>query len=167
MSAETRHDPQGWTIEPTPVHDPLAAAVLYEYADELVSRYFGRPSAPEEIAMAEGDGADLVEPRGVLLLGRDPAGEPVGCVGVRWLDGGEAELTRVFVRRAARRGGAGARLVGAAEDAARARGAGLVRLNTRLDLTEAIALYRRLGYEPTDPYGDDPYAEAWFAKRLH
>ncbi|MFI5533484.1 GNAT family N-acetyltransferase [Kitasatospora sp. NPDC051853] len=164
-NAPTPSGPQGWSIAPVPVHHPVAAAVLNEYMDELVSRYYGRPAEPAEIAMGLGDGEDLVEPRGVLLVGRDGVG-PVGCAGLRWLGGGEAELTRVFVRRAARRGGGGARLVGAAEEFARGRGAGLVRLNTRKDLTEAIALYRHLGYEPTDPYGDDPYAEVWFAKWL-
>jgi len=44
-------------------------------------------------------------------------------------------------------------------------------LNTRKDLVEAIALYERLGYRETepygdDPYGDDPYAEVWLAKAL-
>ena len=33
-------------------------------------------------------------------------------------------------------------------------------------LLEAIAMYERAGYEPTDRYNDNPYAHHWFAKRL-
>ncbi|BFV59095.1 hypothetical protein KCMC57_up41990 [Kitasatospora sp. CMC57] len=161
--------PLNWTVSPIAVNHPEAAAVLYEYVDELASRYYRRPATPAEIAATLGDGADLREPHGTLLLAWDGA-VPVGCVGLRWqgagLAEGDAELTRMFVRQAARRGGAGARLVGAAEELARARGAGLVRLNSRKDLVEALALYRRLGYQPVEPYGDDPYAEVWFAKAL-
>ncbi|MER5867724.1 GNAT family N-acetyltransferase [Kitasatospora sp. NPDC002040] len=161
--------PLNWTVTPTAVDHPDAATVLYEYLDELVSRYYGRPATSQEVTQELGDGADLREPQGVLLVARDAAG-PVGCVGLHWrgagLGAGEAELTRVYVRKAARRGGAGALLVGAAEELARERGVGTMRLNTRKDLVEAIALYRRLGYRPVDPYGDDPYAEVWFAKPL-
>ncbi|GAA1150198.1 GNAT superfamily N-acetyltransferase [Kitasatospora gansuensis] len=161
--------PLTWTVSLTAVDHPEAATVLYEYIDELASRYYGRQATSEEIVAALGDGADLREPRGALLVARDGA-VPVGCVGLRWqgagLADGDAELTRMFVRKAARRGGAGARLVGAAEELARACGAGRIRLNTRKDLVEAIALYGRLGYRPIDPYGDDPYAEVWLAKSL-
>lgn len=161
--------PLHWTITPTSVDHPDAAKVLYEYLDELASRYYGRQATPQEIADALGDGADLVEPDGTLLVARDGL-EPVGCVGLHWLGVGlgtdEAELTRVYVRKAARRGGAGARLVGVAEELAKERGVGRMRLNTRKDLVEAIALYHRLGYRQTDPYGDDPYAEVWFSKSL-
>ncbi|WP_405017624.1 GNAT family N-acetyltransferase [Kitasatospora sp. NBC_00070] len=161
--------PLNWQISLTAVDHPDAATVLYEYVDELASRYYGRPATHPEITRVLGDGADLREPRGALLVARDGA-EPVGCVGLRrqgaGLAEGEVELTRMYVRKAARRGGAGARLVGAAEELARMHGAGLVRLNSRKDLVEAIGLYRSLGYRPTDPYGDDPYAEVWFAKAL-
>ena len=57
-------------------------------------------------------------------------------------------------------------LVRAAEDAARALGAGRLILDTRHDLVEARALYARLGYAETAPHNDDPYAEHWFAKAL-
>ncbi len=161
--------PLSWTVSPIAVDHPEAATVLHEYIDELASRYYGRPATPEEIAEALGDGADLREPKGTLLVARDGA-VPVGCVGLRWqgvgLADSDAELTRMYVRKTARRGGAGARLVGAAEELARVRGAGVIRLNTRKDLVEAIGLYRSLGYRPVDPYGDDPYAEVWFAKSL-
>jgi ribosomal protein S18 acetylase RimI-like enzyme len=161
----SRPTPDTWTVTPTPVDHPEADALLHAYLDELISRYFGRPAEPAEIATELGDGDDLRGSRGFLLVAR--AGRtPVGCVGVRLPAPGTAELTRVYVAGTARRGGAGRRLVAAAEDAARAAGAHRMLLNTRKDLTEAIALYTRLGYRPTAPYGDDPYAELWLSKDL-
>lgn len=157
--------PDTWSIAPAPVDDPDARTVLHAYLDELISRYYGRPAEEAEIAHEAGDGADLLGDRGVFLVAR-AGGAPVACAGVRWLAADTGELTRVFVTRSARRGGAGRRLVTAAEDVARARGVTRMLLNTRRDLTEAIALYTRLGYHPTDPYGDDPYAELWFSKEL-
>ncbi|WP_280716707.1 GNAT family N-acetyltransferase [Kitasatospora sp. MAP5-34] len=161
----TTSAPRTWTITPTPVGHPDAVVLLRGYLDELISRYYGRPALESEIVQEMGDGSDLVAPHGVLLVARD-AGVLVGCAGLRWLSPEVGELTRVFVTAQARRGGGGARVVAAAEEAARAHGVGRVLLNTRKDLTEAIALYRRLGYRETDPYGDDPYAELWFAKNL-
>ncbi|MGP8302167.1 hypothetical protein ACTPOK_30455 [Streptomyces inhibens] len=40
-----------------------------------------------------------------------------------------------------------------------------IRLDTRLDLVEAIALYRRHGFVEIAPYHDDKYAEIFFEKR--
>ncbi|MEU9386952.1 GNAT family N-acetyltransferase, partial [Streptomyces sp. NPDC048279] len=85
---------------------------------------------------------------------------------VRLLDPATAELTRVFVHEGLRGRGGAALLVAAAEDAARALGAGRIVLDTRTDLVEARALYARLGYAETAPHNDDRYAEHWFRKEL-
>ncbi|MER8185470.1 GNAT family N-acetyltransferase [Kitasatospora sp. NPDC094015] len=157
--------PAAWEVAPVPADHPDATVLLREYTDELVSRYYRRPATTTEIDTFANDIADLFEPRGTLLVARSGA-TLLGCTGIHWLDGERAELTRVYVRTTARRGGAGARLIGAAEQAAQARGAQRMLLNTRKDLTEAIALYIRLGYRPTEPFGDDPYAELWLARPL-
>ena len=39
-------------------------------------------------------------------------------------------------------------------------------LDTNASLTEAITMYERCGYAPTDRYNDNPYAQLWFAKQL-
>ncbi|MGW7251490.1 GNAT family N-acetyltransferase [Streptomyces decoyicus] len=160
-----------WTVSAEPVGSPDARALLREYYTEVADRYFalheGRRSTPEEIdeGVAEYPSADLTPPNGVLLVARH--GEAVaGCVGVRLLDARTAELKQMYVRAARRgRGGAGA-LLTAAERAAAQLGAERVRLDTRLDLVEAVALYRRHGFTEIDPYHDDPYAEIYFEKRL-
>lgn len=62
--------------------------------------------------------------------------------------------------------GGAARLVEAAESAARTLGATRVILETRKDLTEALTLYARLGYEEIEPYSDDIYADHTLGKTL-
>ncbi|MFJ4711936.1 GNAT family N-acetyltransferase [Streptomyces sp. NPDC088785] len=162
-----------WTVAPEPVDSPVAAALWRAYYTEVSDRWYllheGRRTDPAELerGIARETGRQLAPPTGQLLVARY-AGEPVGTAGVRLVGGdrGTAELTRVFVREEVRGKGGAALLVGAAEDAARALGAGLVRLDTRADLTEARALYARLGYAETEPFNDDVYAEHWFAKKL-
>ena len=75
-------------------------------------------------------------------------------------------MPRVFVS-GGRRGGGGPRRLGRpAEGPARPLGAARLVLDTRADLTEARALYARLGYEETAPHNDDMYADHWFGKDL-
>ncbi|MEU9498144.1 GNAT family N-acetyltransferase [Streptomyces sp. NPDC048196] len=160
-----------WTISPEPVDSPDARALLREYYTEVADRYFtlheDRLSTPQEIdeGVAEYPAADLAPPHGVLLVARH-GGETAGCAGVRLLDAGTAELKQMFVRPGARGLGGGGELLMAAEAAAARLGAERIRLDTRLDLTEAIALYRRHGFVEIAPYHDDIYAEIFFEKRL-
>ncbi|BCK71548.1 N-acetyltransferase [Streptomyces libani subsp. rufus] len=160
-----------WAVSAEPVGSPDAAALLRDYYTEVADRYFvlheDRRSTAAEIeeGLAEYPSADLAPPGGVLLVAR--YGEDVaGCAGVRLLDARTAELKQMFLREAWRgRGGAGV-LLRAAETAAVRLGAERMRLDTRRDLVEAVALYRRHGFEEIEPYHDDPYAEIFFEKRL-
>ncbi len=85
---------------------------------------------------------------------------------MRLLDAGTGELTRVFLRADLRGRGGAPLLLAAAEDAARALGAGRIILDTRSDLVEARALYTRHGYAEIEPYGERAYAEHWYGKQL-
>ena len=160
-----------WTIAPEPVNSPVAAALWRAYYTEVSDRYYllheGRRTDPAELEreIAAHPGAELAPPTGRLLVARY-GGEPAGSAGVRLLDATTAELTRVFVHEAMRGKGGAALLVGAAEEAARALGAGQLILDTRSDLAEARSLYARLGYTETEPHNDDKYAEHWFRKDL-
>ncbi|MFK8024063.1 MAG: GNAT family N-acetyltransferase, partial [Ilumatobacter sp.] len=62
--------------------------------------------------------------------------------------------------------GLGRRLLEHLEDAAAARGHAVVVLDTNGTLDEAIAMYRRAGYEEIGRYNDNPYAELFFSKRI-
>ncbi|WSF63135.1 GNAT family N-acetyltransferase [Streptomyces sp. NBC_01352] len=160
-----------WTIAPEPFDSPVAVALWRAYYTEVSDRWYllheGRRTDPDELEreIAAHTGAELAPPSGRLLVARY-GGEPAGGAGVRLLEGGSAELTRVFLYAGMRGRGGAAPLVRAAEDAARALGAVSMVLDTRGDLVEARALYARLGYEETEPHNDGQYAEHWFRKRL-
>ncbi|MFJ4981281.1 GNAT family N-acetyltransferase [Streptomyces coeruleorubidus] len=160
-----------WTVAPEPYDSPVAVALWRAYYTEVSDRWYllheGRRTDPDELEreIAAQPGAELAPPRGRLLVARY-GGEPAGTAGVRLLDGTTAELKRVFLRESMRGKGGAALLVGAAEDAARALGAGRIVLDTRGDLVEARGLYARLGYTETEPHNDEPYAEHWFTKHL-
>lgn len=93
-------------------------------------------------------------------------GRPVACGGVLDLGGGVAEIKRMWVHPEWRGAGLGSRLLRDLEELAAAHGHRVVRLDTNGTLAEAIAMYERTGYQRIDRYNDNPYAEAWFEKRL-
>src|SRR6266545_1228692 len=107
---------------------------------------------------------EVREPRGVTLVAllRD---EPVGCASLKH-HGHWSEVKRVWVSPSARGLGVARRLMSELELRARESGATAVRLDTNQALTEAIRLYRSLGYEEIAPFNDEPYAHHWFEKRL-
>ncbi len=160
-----------WTVAPEPYDSPAAAALWRAFYTEVSDRWYllheGRPTDPAELEreIAAQTGADLAPPRGLLLVARY-GGEAAGTAGIRLLEAGTAELTRVFLYQGMRGRGGATILVRAAEDAARELGASRMVLDTRSDLVEARALYARLGYAETEPHNHAPYAEHWFAKSL-
>ncbi|UQT61749.1 GNAT family N-acetyltransferase [Streptomyces durmitorensis] len=164
-----------WAVAPEAVDSPVASALWRAYYTEVSDRYYllheKRRTAPEELEreIAAETGADLRPPTGVLLVARHE-GEPAGTAGVRLMGDlkgtSTAELKRVFLREDMRGKGGAALLLAAAEDAARALGAGQLILDTRLDLVEARALYARHGYEESEPLTERMYAECWYVKRL-
>lgn len=107
---------------------------------------------------------DLAPPLGDFVVARK-GGRLVGCAGVR-VEPGVAELKRMFVRPNLRGTGLAAGLLAAAEQSARDLGAARMRLDTRLDLVEARALYVRHGYTEVLAFNEGDYAEVWYAKDL-
>ncbi len=118
------------------------APLLVGLVEEL-----GYPSAPEEVRarlerlLAESDQAVFVAESESEILGwvhvqefLSLAGAPTGLV------------TGLVVAAEARGKGLGRGLVAAAEDWARARGLGAMRLRSRVQRTGAHEFYRRLGY---------------------
>ena len=96
----------------------------------------------------------------------EDGGAVVGCVGVRPLAPGVCELKTLFVFERLQGQGWGRRLAGRAVAQARGRGYAAVRLDTISTSKNAIALYRRLGFEDIERYDDNPMADTFMELRL-
>lgn len=100
-------------------------------------------------------------PGGCLLVAAD--GERLaGCVGLRSIDGEVCEMKRLYVRPAYRQSRLGRRLAEAVISAARGMGYSRMRLDTLPSMTQAVSLYRSLGFVPTEPYRHNPVPGALF-----
>jgi putative acetyltransferase len=101
-------------------------------------------------------------PAGALLLA-ELEGKVVGCVALRPLEPPQtAELKRLYVRPAGRGHGLGMALTLAALEHARGAGYRWVRLDTLPGMSEAQALYRRLGFREIPPYRHNPVPGTMF-----
>jgi putative acetyltransferase len=145
----------------------LARTLFIEYA-EWLGVDLGFQGFERELATLPGAYA---RPRGRLLLAGMP-GDAFGCIALRPLDteGGGAsgaigEVKRLYVRLTARNGGWGRRLVEAVVAEARAIGYRELKLDTLDGMTEARALYGRLGFRECAPYYDNPLAGAVYMTR--
>jgi GNAT superfamily N-acetyltransferase len=157
-----------WYVRPESFATPDAARLRRAYYDEVASRHWLRPATDAEIDQGlAGDPPDrLVPPTGDFVVGRLD-GRAMSCGGLRLLDAGTAELTRVYVSPAARGSGGGGALMSALEAAAGRLGARRLVLDTRLDLVEARGLYVKHGFREIPAYGDTgPYSEIWYGKEL-
>jgi len=96
-------------------------------------------------------------PTGELLLAK--RGDHVlGCIALKPLEPpATAEIKRLFVRPQARGKGVGKALVEAAIITAQRLGYGEIKLDTLLEMTGAIALYKAAGFASIPPYGSHPY----------
>ncbi|HEV3262098.1 MAG TPA: GNAT family N-acetyltransferase [Gemmataceae bacterium] len=112
--------------------------------------------------LAELPGA-YVPPEGRLLLALDE-NEPVGCVALRRLSDGVCEMKRLYMRPKFRGQKAGRRLALAAIGEARRIGYRRVLLDTLPSMTEAIGLYRSLGFVEVEPYTVNPVPGALFMR---
>ena len=121
---------------------------------DLVDAYFDDAAWEQELAGLPGE---YGPPGGVLLLARD-RDLTLGCVALRRLDDESCEMKRMFVSPVARRGGVGRALATEVLRCARDAGYRRMYLDTSVRQTEAIALYRSLGFEQVEAYHDVPEA---------
>ena len=105
-------------------------------------------------------------PGGELLLARDPSGAPIGAVGLRPIEpAGCCEMKRLYVLPGGRGSGLGKALVAATIQAAKRIGYREIRLDTLPSMSGAMTLYRKLGFEPMEPYYETPVAGTTFMRR--
>jgi ribosomal protein S18 acetylase RimI-like enzyme len=115
-----------------------------------------------EVATLPGEYAP---PGGTLLLAMVD-GCAAGCVALRAMDERTCEMKRLYVRPRARGHGVGRLLCDAVIAEARARGYTRMKLDTVPQMTEAIALYRALGFVPVEPYRHNPIPGAIFMELM-
>jgi putative acetyltransferase len=119
---------------------------------ELIERYFDAAAFENELASLPGKYAP---PRGALLLATHE-GSPAGCVALREIDADACEMKRMFVYPQFQGKGVGRALAAAVLGASRSIGYRSMLLDTSVRQSEAIALYRRLGFRDIEPYYDLP-----------
>ena len=148
-------------IERVDPESPDAQWCLGEFVAALTERF---PAGFDPTRSAPADPELFRPPTGVFLVAY-LHGEPVGC-GALKTSQGVGEIKRMWVAGSARGQGLGRRMLAALEDEARSREVRELRLETNGTLTEARALYESAGYATIERFGDDPYAEHWFGKKL-
>lgn len=77
----------------------------------------------------------------------------VGCASFKFYDEGIAEVKRVFVRKEYRGQGISKRLMNCLEEQAKCKGFHTLILETGAVLVEATGLYRKIGYQIIENYG--------------
>jgi putative acetyltransferase len=96
----------------------------------------------------------------------DARGRIVGCAGLYPLSACRAELCKMYLEKSARGRGLGRRLLENLVTAARRGNFREVWLETNSTLHEAIALYRRYGFEPVEPGRLLPRCDVAYLLRL-
>lgn len=149
-------------IRAEPADSDAARNCLKNYYAELGQR-FDNGFDPD--AVKNFDPAEMTPPKGYFVVAWMD-GEAVGCGALKRLEAGMGEVKRVWTAPSARGCGVAGKIMDRLEDLAREAGMTTVRLDTNRNLSEAHALYRRLGYHEIERYNDNPYAHHWFEKRL-
>ncbi len=147
------------------VEDPGSADAQWcveQYFAELNARF---PGGFNPALSISADRSELTPPAGLFLIART-ADRPVGCGALKLHPGAPAELKRMWVAPGARGLGLGRRILAELEERARSAGVEILRLETNGTLAEAIALYRKSGFDEVPAFNTEPYAQHWFEKRL-
>ncbi len=136
-------------IVPACPHEPGAAALIAD-SHALMQALF-----PPEDNFNLGPAA--LAAAHIRFFAATRAGQTLGIVALANM-GDYGEIKSLFVTKAARGTGLGARLLAHAEAEARNQGLAFLRLETGALLASAIGLYRRAGFFPRPPFGDYPDA---------
>lgn len=150
---------QPFSIAPVRTSTDLedAIALFYAYARSLG---FDLAFQDFDAEMASMPGK-YSPPDGELLLARNAAGQPLGCVGLRPLASSDAtcrtcEMKRLYVTPAGRGTGVGKALGSTVIEAAERLGYSEIRLDTLPSMAAALKMYRAFGFEDIPAYYQTP-----------
>lgn len=166
MSERSRTAAAAARFEVVDPRSPEAIESMSAYFDEL-DQVFPTGFDPGDTLTA--DASEFDPPVGafvVIHIGDAGEDEVAGCGGVHTFEHGVSEIKRMWVDPAWRGVGLAPRLLADLESRAVAMGHRIVRLDTNATLTTAIAMYERAGYQPIEPYNDNPFAQCWFEKHI-
>jgi ribosomal protein S18 acetylase RimI-like enzyme len=145
-------------IRPGEMADVAAVAALVERAYKgYVEEIGGRP------APMDADYAEAVR-EGTLFVAED--GDEIAGAIVLVLDGDHLEIENVAVAPDRQGEGMGRALLAFAEDQARARGVGELRLFTHVLMTRNQRIYDLLGYTEVERRADHGFERVFYSKRL-
>lgn len=119
---------------------------------ELINKYFDRCEFEEELSNLPGIYGG---PEGALLLAYF-GGKAAGCVALKRLDEETCEMKRMYVDSKVQGKGVGKALGAGIVEKAKDAGYSKMYLDTSINQTEAMTLYRSMGFIDTDPYYDVP-----------
>lgn len=152
---------QSFTISPVRNQPDLADTIslFYAYAASLkIDLAF--QSFDAEMATMPGK---YSPPTGELLLARNSAGIPIGCVACRPLFNDQiCEMKRLYVSPDGRGTGIGRALAIAIIEAAEKLGYREMRLDSLTSMTAAQKLYKEFGFVEIDPYYSTPIPNTTF-----
>lgn len=137
------------TVGAEPWNEPDGTALRLAQQAELDLRYGVGDHEPGDKPTA-----DSVS---VFLVARDASGRAVGCAGLRPLEGGEAEIKRMYVTPEVRGTGVATSILRALEGEARRHGLVRLILETGTGQPDAIRFYEREGYRSIPNFG--PYID--------
>ena len=141
--------------------DVAAVRALFdEYAREIATDLCFQGFAQER----DGLPGAYSPPSGRLLV-VERGGVIAGCVALRPLEEGTAEMKRLYLRPEARGTGSGRRLALILIAEAESAGYERLRLDTLPSMGAAIAMYRDLGFREIPPYRHNPVPGALFFER--
>ncbi len=156
--------PAALTFRPVPLTGEPAASLVEAMRDEMAVLYDGLAIDAPDMPKAGPD--ELGPPAGIFLVGYDDRGAAVCCGGVKGLGDRACEIKRMYVVPEARRMGRAGELLRALEDAARALGYEIARLDTGPRQPHAQRFYRSAGYAAIANFNRNPMASFFGEKRL-
>lgn len=149
-----------YKIAETPKDYEDAKSLFLEYADSLNFNLCFQNFNKE----IEDLPAMYSEPCGCIILSCENE-IPFGCVALRKFEDNICEMKRLYIPKTYRGRGIGRELAGRITEKAKELGYGKMRLDTLETMTEAISLYKSMGFYEIEKYRDNPIKEVVYMEK--